>query len=256
MMNTIVHRLRSGIVVALIVLSLPIVAAAGTLTMYLTDLDVTYLGSAPNGGAIYDAISLNGGNFNTSESDRLQAASFELDGLPLTTLVDTSGSTSDDMWGDLRVNGIGATVPRNTINFALGNNGGTFGFDWFIKPVGGAGAPTNFLRLGITNVNVSLTDIPAGGEAFTFTGLGTVLSQNLPSGAAFNTGQQVAFSYTAPKAGLSGGSPATGALGSGAITITGSTVVPEPASVALLCSGGLMLGIGVLRRNSRSRAAA
>ena len=256
MMHTIAPRLRCGIVVALTVFSLPIVGTAGTISMFLTDFDVTYLGSATVGGAIYDAISVNGanGSFNTNDADELQAASFKLDQTALGTLVDAPAPSADDMWGDLRVNGIGGTLPRNTVNSGRGNNDGTFGFDWFLKPKNNGGGVGFFLRLGLTSMTVTLTDLPPGAEAFTFSGLGTVLSQNLPFGLAFDTTQQVAFSYTAPKAGLSGGSPATGALGTGAITITG-TQIPEPASIALLGTGGLMLGIGVFRRHGKRRAA-
>src|SRR3954462_3219912 len=130
MLHCVATRLRFGFVVALMVLCLPVVGAAGTITMFLTDFDVTYLGSAPIGGAIYDAISVNGANgtFNTLDSDKLQAASFKSDATPLGTLVDTTGSNTDDMWADLRENGVGASITRNVINFGLGNDGGTFGF--------------------------------------------------------------------------------------------------------------------------------
>ena len=49
----------------------------------------------------------------------------------------------------------------------------------------------------------------------------------------------------------------TGVLGaSGAMTITGpADPVPEPASIALLCASGLILGIGALRRHRKSLAA-
>jgi len=260
MIHTIVRSLRSGIVIALIVLSLPIVATAGTITMYLTDFDVTYLGSANNGtGAIYDAIALPGadGTFVTTNADELQAASFKLDATPKGTLVDTPGSGADDMWGDLRVDAAGATLTRNAINFNRGNNIGNYGFDWFVKSGNTLG---NFLRLKLTSVNVTLIDgtvPPPGSSEFTVSGTATVLSQNLPFGLAFDTGQLVQFTYSAPAPGITGSSPTptTGVLGNGAMTITGAQVVPEPASIALICTGGLMLGIGVLRRNTKRRAA-
>src|SRR6188474_3425086 len=106
MMYIIGRHLRSGIVIALIVLSLPIVGTAATITMYLTDFDTLYLGSQNDGtGAIYDATAYPGGNggFDTTLADSLQAASFKLDSTPLGTLVNTPGAsnTADDMWGDL-----------------------------------------------------------------------------------------------------------------------------------------------------------
>lgn len=263
MMNTIVRHLRSGIVVALIVLSLPIVATAATITMFLTDVDALYLGSQNDGtGAIYDATAYPGaaGGFDTTLADSLQAASFKLDSTALGTVVNVpgAGNTSDDMWGDLRVDQIGGNLPLNTINFNKGNDGGTYGFDWFLKPTNNGGAVGNFLRLGLTSVNVTITDGTQGpGKEFTVSGTATVLSQNLPFGLAFATGQLVQFTYSAPNPGIvAGGNGTIGTLGaSGAMTITGTQLVPEPASIALLCTGGLMLGIGVLRRRSKSRAA-
>jgi hypothetical protein len=260
MMHIIGRSLRSGIVIALIVLSLPIVASAGTITMFLTDFDVTYLGSADNGtGAIYDAIALPGadGTFATANADQLQAASFKLDSTPKGTLVDTPGSSADDMWGDLRVDAAGSTLTRNQINFNRGNDVGNIGFDWFVKSGNTLG---NFLRLKLTSVNVTLIDgtiPPPGSSEFTVSGTATVLSQNLPFGLAFDPGQLVQFSYSAPAPGITGVNPetTTGVLGSGAMTITGTQLVPEPASIALICTGGLMLGIGVLRQNSKRRAA-
>jgi hypothetical protein len=74
---------------------------------------------------------------------------------------------------------------------------------------------------------------------------------------AFDTGQLVQFTYSAPNPGIVGGSTVTttGVLGaSGAMTITGTQFqnqVPEPASIALFCT---VLGIGLLRRNSKKRA--
>jgi hypothetical protein len=257
-MLRIVTRMGYGLVVSLIIVALPCTGRAGTITMFLTDFDVSYLGSAPVGGAIFDAIAVSGatGTFDHLNADELQAASFKVDNNAVGTVVDTVGSTTDDMFGDLRINNVGASIPRNIINFGLGNDGGTFGFDWFIKSTNPLGAATNFLRLGLTNVNVSLTDIPPGGEAFTFTGLATVLSQNLPFGLAFDPNQPIAFSYTAPKAGLSGGNPATGAIGSGALTITGTQqVIPEPASIVLLSMGWSLFGLALHARYRRRRVA-
>src|SRR3954454_4112291 len=128
MIHTIVRSLRSGFLIALIVLSLPIVAAAGTITMYLTDFDALYLGSQNDGtGAIYDATAYPGatGGFDTTLADSLQAASFKLDSTALGTVVNVpgAGNTSDDMWGDLRVDSVGGTLLRNVINFNKGNDG-------------------------------------------------------------------------------------------------------------------------------------
>src|SRR5438874_11447963 len=76
--------------------------SAATITMSLTDFDVTYLGNANQTGAIFDAMSINGanGSFDTTNSDELQAASFSLGGVFKGTVVDTPdppgpGNTAD-----------------------------------------------------------------------------------------------------------------------------------------------------------------
>jgi len=252
MIYTIAARLRCGIVVALAALSFPVATRAATITMYLTDFDVTYLGSADNAtGAIYDAIALPGadGTFVTTNADQLQAASFKLDSTAKGTLVDTPGSSADDMWGDMRVDGAGSTLTRNTINFNRGNNSGNYGFDWFLKSGNTLG---NFLRLKLTSVNVTLIDgtlPPPGSSEFSVSGTATVLSQNLPFGLAFDTGQLVQFTYSAPAPGItgSGPNPTSGVLGGGSMTITGAQIVPEPATLAVTLLG--LVGLVAYRRN-------
>jgi len=259
MLHTITSRLRYGTFVGLIVCCLPAVSSAATITMFLTDMDVTYLGSANNGnGAIYDAIAQPGadGTFVTANSDELQAASFKLDAAALGTLVDAPANANDNMWGDLRVDGAAAgpgnlsTLLRNAINFNKGADNGTYGFDWFVKSGNTLG---NFLRLGLTTVNVTLTDgVNGSGSDFTVSGIATVISQNLPFGLQFAPGQTVQFSYSAPAPGITGVNPVstTGVLGSGAMTITGIQV-PEPATMMLIL--GAVVGCGALRRRNSAR---
>jgi hypothetical protein len=221
-------------IVTFTTLGLPTHGAAANITMSLTDFDVVYLGSAQVGGALYDGggpFDAANGSFDTSDADQLQAASFKSDQTAVGTLVDAPASSADDMWANLHINGVGSSIPLDVINFGLGNNDGTYGFDWFLRPKNNAGGVGFFLRLGLTNVTVTLTDFPNNAFGFTFSGAGTVLSQNLPFGLAFDTTQRVAFSYTSARAGFSGIVPPIAAGGSGAITIT-TTKVPEPASFA------------------------
>ena len=226
--------------------------------MYLTDFDVTYLGSADNAtGAIYDAIALPGadGTFVTANADELQAASFKLDSTAKGTLVDSVGSSADDMWGDLRIDAAGSTLTRNAINFNRGNNTGNYGFDWFVKSGNTLG---NFLRLKLTSVNVTLIDgtiPPPGSSVFGVSGTATVLSQNLPFGLAFDTGQLVQFSYSAPAPGITGGNSTTttGVLGSGGTTITRCSRWCRSRLCPLICTGGLMLKLGSLAKQQKVR---
>jgi hypothetical protein len=151
--------------------------------------------------------------------------------------MDDSGS-ADDLHGDLRVDGVGASIPLNTFQPSLGSNGGNFGFDFFT-----AGAAES-LQLGITNVSLLISP-----GVFFFTGQATVRAQDLPFGLAFDTSKPIYFSYTATAPGVNGTSPTSMAIGSGAFTISGE-LIPEPATIALLSTALVVVGAGMLRRRS------
>jgi hypothetical protein len=99
--------------------------------------------------------------------------------------------------------------------------------------------------LGIDTVDVLLSN-----GVFFFTGMASVLDQNLPFGLALDASQQVAFSYTATLPGLLGPPTGrTGAMGSGAITISGIMAIPEPVTAGLLSVA--LLGFAFRRRSRR-----
>jgi hypothetical protein len=228
---------------ALAALCLPAAADGATINMILSDMDVSYFGGAAgNTGSLFDTIGHPGGNLNAAEADEVETAVFEVDMTHVGTLMTSPGNTIST---DLRVNGVGASLALNTFLTNIGSNGGGFGLDWFTQ----AG---NNLRLGINSVDLLLTN-----NVFFFTGTATVLSQNLPFGLAFVPNQNVVFSYTATLPGINGaggggGNTTTGAMGSGALTISGEAI-PEPATIALLCTAVSILGAGAIRpRASRS----
>jgi hypothetical protein len=239
MLHDISRRLRPGVFLALAILCLPVVASAGTINVILSGVDVIYLGSAAgNTGSIYDSIGHLGGNLMPAESSEVNAAVFEFNMVDQGMLMSSGGNT---LYGDLKVDGVGSTLPL-TYTPNLGSNGGGFGFDWFDT----AG---HKLRLGINKVDVLLTP-----GVFFFTGTASVLpGQNLPFGLAFDTTKTVSFSYTATLPGLVGinASPppgtASGAMASGAFTISGPGVeVPETATMLLSEFG--VVGLAIFMR--------
>jgi hypothetical protein len=248
MLHKYVTTLRYATVIALIVFCLPFVANAGTINIILSELDMTYLGSAPGGGSLFDSIAQVGGSFTPALADSIETAVFELDNNLQGTIQNNHGNNI--LYGDVRIDGIGASISTdNTLKTNLGNAAFAYGIDWFTS----AGAGGNNLKLQVAKIDMLLTN----GVMF-FTGKANVVGQNLPFGLAFDTNQQVTFSYTATLPGIAGGGESTGsAISSGAMTISGPTAppIPEPTSVALLCTGGLTLGLAVVRRQSKGRAA-
>lgn len=219
---------------ALMGVCLPVAANAGSINIILSDVDVTYAGDQGVGGAIYDVTGLNGGSKNTTEADKVASAVFEQDMLPVATLMPGGGT---EYYADLRIDGIGATVPLAGLN-NVGNSGGNFGFDFFSSPGNVA------FHLGIDSIDLLLTN----GVLF-FTGTASnVTSQNLPGGLAFDTTKPIYFSYTATLPGIVG-SPATMAVASGAMTISG-TMIPEPATLATFVIGLALAAAGMTRRRS------
>ena len=224
-----------GMIAAVVALLLPQAAQSATINIILSDVDVTYFGDAAGGtGSIYDTIGHPGGNLNAAEADEIEAAVFELD---LET-VGTMTSADEDISGDLRIDGVGATLTKGSLQSGIGNNGGGFGFDLF------TGSGTR-LRLGIDEVDLLLSN-----GVFFFTGTATVLDQDLPFDLAFVANQPVHFSYTATLPVVSGAPSVDRALASGALTISG-TQIPEPAALVLLALTGVVAAIGRWRRRVR-----
>jgi hypothetical protein len=236
MIRSIHRRAARGVLAALAVFCVPLVVQAGTINIILSDMDVSYTGSS-NGGVFYDSMGgVNGGGQNPIFADDISTAVFELDGTPVpgSPLVNT-GSATDDIYGDLRLINVGATLAKNTL-LTVGNNGGGFGFDFFTD--------TGFsLSLGMTNAQVVVSD-----GVFFFTAQATVLpGQNLPFGLAFNTSLPVQVSYTATLPAVQAGATTNMAMASGAFTISG-IMIPEPATNVLLCTAFAMIGSQVMRR--------
>jgi hypothetical protein len=229
MLQKFLRRTTLGVMAAVAAVCIPLSAESATINIILSDVDVTYFGDAAgNMGSIYDTIAHPGGNLNPAEADGIETAVFELDLGEVGTLTRTDDG---ELSGDLKIDGVGATLPLGSLQTGVGSNGGGFGFDFFTE----AG---DRLRLGIDEVDVLLTN-----GVFFFTGSATVIDQDLPFGLVFDTTQPVQFSYTATLPVLNGGPTVDRALASGALTISG-TQVPEPATLLLLVAGATAVVCG------------
>ncbi|MEX2092939.1 MAG: hypothetical protein WD971_09700 [Pirellulales bacterium] len=221
--------------VLLLGVCMPFVASAATINIILSDVDVIYAGDQGVGGAIYDITAYNGGDQDTTESDVVETAVFELDMNQVATEMTGGGTT---LYADLKIDGIGASSPKGSLN-NVGANGGGFGFEYFTSD-------GQFLKLGIDNIDLLITN-----NTMFFTGTASVLSQNLPPNLTFKAGEPVAFSYTAVLPGLVGNPSVTMAVTSGALVIAGEAI-PEPTTMATLLVG---LALSAAGATVRRRAA-
>lgn len=214
-------------------------ASAGTINIILSNMDVSYLGSS-NGGVLYDSMGgVPGGGQDPALADGISTAVYEVDGLAVGTQV---GGSPDDIFGDLRIINVGATLTKGILNDDVGANGGGFGFDLFTD----SGLQ---LQLGMTNVDLLVTN-----NVFFFTGEATIISQNLPFGLQFDTSQPVVFSYTATLPAVQAGSTTNAIIASGAFTISGIEI-PEPGAIALLFTAMVAVGVVIGHRSQRPELA-
>lgn len=214
---------------------MPALAQAGTINIILSDMDITYRAAD---AALYD-VDIDGNNQLPSEADPLASAALEVNGSLVNSLMGT-------MYGDLLVSGMPASIPLGALSAPIGNAGGGFGFTWWT-------ASGDRLRIGLTSIQVLPLDIPVSGfpDTVLMVATGTILEQVLPSfgGMLFDPAQTVQLSYASSDAGLViNGANTTGFMASGALTITGVMVIPEPSSLSLIGLIGLAAaGIGSRR---------
>lgn len=244
MRNFLELSIKRAVWSALLCIGLPVVASAGTINMIISDADIVYSG-ANFGGSIYDVVGHTGGGLAPADADNVKTAVFEMDMNSVGTIM--SGDAGfGQMYADLKIDGVGASINSNPVppgaNFhpGIGSNGGGFGLDWFTT-VGGYK-----LQLGINSIDLLLSS-----GVFFFTGSATIIDQDLPFNLQFDPNLPVEFSYTATLPGLLGPATArTGAMGSGALTISGTMLIPEPATAALF-SMVAVVGLVALRRRKQ-----
>lgn len=240
------RRATRNFLVLMTIFALPMAAEAGSINIIIGDQNVVYLGSeAGNTGSIFDTPGgRSGGSESAATASQVTTATFKLDGNVEGTLLN---GNPPNLYGDLKVDGVGNQIAKGIFQPNVGSNGGSFGFDFFTSD-------GYLVELGIDKLGGLLI----GDGIFFFHGTGTVnlATQNLPFNLEF-TSQAVSFSYTATSVSVPGGGTGTlinQALGSGAFTITGEGVqIPEPSLTALLFgSSGTVAGLALYRRRRRS----
>ena len=229
---------RAFAFVATTVLASGLSATAGTIEIQLSGLNLNYTAATDD---IVDAGGAAGGNHEPSESDRLNAAVFLLDGVaqqpPLMT-TDQYGDFFESISTEIE-----DTSLLNPVEFGTTDDGGsTFGFEWFMVD---GGVPEFFLDLEFDDLTYILTD-----TGFFLSGtVSQLAAQQLPYGLAFTTSQPITLAYqstnfTKMVAVNGNGGIVTEISASGQLIISG-TEIPEPAAGIMLAG---MLGLaGYLR---------
>jgi|GEM_PF-4560277 len=221
-----------------VVVYLPTTATAGTINVIVSNVDVQYSGGTT--GTLFEVDDPDFGSSNPADSQVVTSAEFELDGVSQSLLM----NPPTNIWVDLLVPNLGPSLTLGSLQSDQGGGPGTddFAFELFT----GDGFS---LQLGIDSINYVAVDIPiAGTGLFNFFAEAKVLSQNLPAGLAFQ--EDVLLSFIATDAAFLGGpNTTTGLLSSGALTITGQSVVPEPASLTMGVLG--LLSIACLRQQRK-----
>jgi hypothetical protein len=202
-------------------------SSAAMINIILSDVDVVYQGSNT---ALYDASAIAGGSLIPIQADPLEGAVFEFGGVNVASL----SSPAVGLFGDLLVSAMPASLTKGVYSVGVGNAGGGFGFDFFTST-------GQSLRLGIGTIDALVTN-----GVFFFTANATVLSQNLPAGLQF-TNPNVVISFTATAPAVQAGATTNAALASGAMTISGDGVIPEPATAVL----GAIAMVGTLGMRRR-----
>lgn len=230
---------RAIAIVATTVLASGSAATAATIEIQLSGLNLNYSAATDD---IVDAGGATGGNHDSSEADTLNAAVILVDGMaqlpPLMT---------DNQFGDF-FESISAEIEDtsllNPVEFGTTDDGGsTFGFEWFMND---GGVPQFFLDLQFDELTYVLTD-----TGFFLSGTASqVADQQLPYGLVYDTAQPITLAYQSTNftkmVEVNGnGGVVTEISASGQLTISGESVIPEPAAGVLLAG---MLGLaGYLR---------
>jgi hypothetical protein len=248
MLGIILRRATQSFLVALAALALPTAADAGTINIIIGDQNVVYLNTeASNTGSIFDTPGgRTGGSEAPGTASRVTTATFKLDGAVEGTLLDSDPEDPPELFGDLKVDGVGNPIPKGIVLSNVGSNGGGFGFDFFT-------VDGYLLELGIDK----LTNLLIDDGVFFFRGTATVnlATQDLPFNLGF-TSPTVFFTYSASSVLVPPGETGSSinmSIASGSFTITGVGVkVPEPAATIMIVSGLSVAGLACYRRRRRS----
>ena len=217
------HRLTfATAATAALALALAAAAPAAELEIDLTGLDFVY-----NGVTIEDDGSV---SVNTVPADRVDSADFYLDGVLIESLNTVDG---DDLFVDFVIEGV-AGIPDT--GGAVNGGGGFFNVAFDGTPLEGLGLTFDnsiiFYSGNEISVNATLTDV------FAF-------YQNLPVPYSYDNSEPIFVTITGlindGSLTTDGNGTVTGFSADGTAGIIGQTVVPEPASLALIAPAGLLL---------------
>lgn len=226
---------------------------AATINLNIDSLDVMYDGAAALIRDLSPAGTPAGGNNIRNESDRVDGATFTLDGE-----IKQQYMFSDGVYADLLVKGLPNTLPApdlfgappTPVTFEIGDNSEgmdshTFGFNWFQH--NGASVVSS-LELEFDTIVVTLQDIGAGNPVMTISAATTEWSQfNLPGDLEFAPGSLLTFSFTSQNTAAvppQGDDYSNILAMKGVATISGQSVIPEPGTAYLLLSALGAAGAG------------
>ncbi len=201
-------------------------AQAAMINTIIGNFDIAFDGAT---GEITDFNRPDGGNLAAGEARTVSSLEIEVGGVSEVMLM----NPPDALWGDLKLTNLGSELTTGAL---VSNVGGTgteaFGFDFF-------DAAGNKLRVEIDDISYTVieTGLP-GLNFFNWFAEGKVVDQSLPEGIAYD--EDVLVSYTATEVMvLSGANGVRSLVASGAMTITGNELIPEPTSAVLVALAGL-----------------
>jgi hypothetical protein len=223
-----------GFVAGVLIAAATTPAAATTIEIAFTGLDLVY-----DGSAIYDAGATSGGLADPDDADPLASIAFFVDGA-------LAGTLLSNISADVFIPGVtGIPAGPNVVhNLTTAGNPG-----FFDLLVGTSPLASEFLIIDLGEVGITYTDTN-GVQLISGTATSNVLAQNLPFGLVIDEPLTITFSaQVLPGTLTDNGSDITGFDASGSGNISEPvTAVPAPAAGALFAAAFVALLAGRRRK--------